>query len=704
MQGQYATWMARGLMVLMMVAAGAANAGETLRLKRASFDPLKLSGAPAWVRQDAKVNRSSRYQIVQFAHTITATDRQALAIAGAEIITYLPDDAYLVRMARDGAKTLRQISGVRAVMAFLPSFKISPDIVLSQMNASEVGEYVVRLAKADERAAVESQIAAEQVVASEDNIIIARLTGAQVDALSRVDGVEWIQPNYPVEPLHMKLQDEPLTGAKDGDYSELTGYESGTKVMKFDAAWARGYYGTGQMVSVADTGLDTGNLANLHSDLKGRVPKGLIFGLFAKGWEDPMGHGTHVAGSVAGNGTISGGAIRGGAYAAQVLPEGMWSPVLNNLSVPTKLSDLFSKAYAEGARIHTNSWGNPNALGVYDNMANQVDDYMFKNQDFLVLFAAGNSGEDRNKDGRIDPGSVSSPGTAKNALTVGASKNLVKVGGLQTVIGKLKSAAGKWDTEPIASSELSENPNGLAMFSSRGPTTDGRIKPDIVAPGTNILSTRTHQQGAELLWGEYNAEYLWSGGTSMATPLTAGAAAVTREYLMKGKGQSSPSAALVKAVLMHTAYDMFPGQFGERSQGQELMTRRPNADEGYGRVDMDKATNLEGTQLVDERTGVETGQEMRYQVQVKQAGEMSITLVYTDAPAAAGAAKALVNDLDVAVYADKARLAAPEDHTNNNEQIDLKVAAGDYEIVVKGTNVPQGLNGKQPYAMVVTIK
>ncbi|RYZ76916.1 MAG: serine protease, partial [Proteobacteria bacterium] len=340
----------------------------------------------------------------------------------------------------------------------------------------------------------------------------------------------------------------------------------------------------------------------LSPDFNGAVVKGQIFGLFSKSWDDPMGHGTHVAGSVLGRGTVSGGKLHGGAYDAQFIPQGMWSPMLKNLTVPTKVTDLFEKSYAEGARIHTNSWGSPRNLGAYDAMASSVDEFMFNNPDMLILFAAGNSGVDMNKDGRIDAGSVCSPGTAKNTLTVGASENVTTTGGIQVPINKLRSAKDSWAAEPIFSSMLSDNANGMAMFSSRGPTLDGRFKPEIVAPGTNILSARSHVAGASELWGAYNADYVYSGGTSMATPLAAGGAAVTRQILQDKMKIANPSAVLLKATLMHTAFDMYPGQYGEVGQaaGQELLTRRPNIDEGYGRMDLARVVSLEGaTHFVD---------------------------------------------------------------------------------------------------------
>jgi hypothetical protein len=421
-----------------------------------------------------------------------------------------------------------------------------------------------------------------------------------------------------------------------------------------------------------------------------------------------MGHGTHVAGSVLGRGTASKGLLKGGAYEAKMVAEGMWSPMMKNLSVPSKLSDLFAKAFADGARIHTNSWGGARTAGAYDNFAVQVDEWLYANPDMLVLFAAGNSGADKNKDGRIDANSMASPGTAKNVMTVGASENVVTTGGIQVPISKLRAAKDEWPADPIYSDYISNNQNGLAMFSSRGPTLDGRVKPDIVAPGTNILSVKSQVKDASDLWGAYNKDYAWSGGTSMATPLAAGAAAVARQVLVEKIGIQNPSGALMKATMIHTAVDMFPGQFGEvgAARGQEILNRRPNSDEGYGRVDVSNIVNLgTQTQFIDNRQGVAQGSEVSYEFTLSRPGSLYANLVWTDAPGSSNAAQALVNDLDLVLVIANGQTLSMNDHINNLEMIEKSgLPAGTYKLTVKGFKVPQGKNGTQAYALVFTPK
>lgn len=697
-----------------LITAGAAHAGDVLRMKSGDVDVRVLAS-----RMDVANTDGVHVYVVQYQNHITREDRQNLTTLGAQILRYLPDDALAVRANGKIARTIEgSSSSIRAVALFQDSWKLSQDIPPASVFSADARMTVhVRLfplkSAQDEKAAAGRLSSVGEVKTASGRSLVIQATRAQIAQIAHDDAVEWIQPNPKFQTFEMKLQDDPTVGSDDappanGDYTDLSGYESGTKVMGFDQAWARGFTGKGQIASMADTGLDSGDNSTIHPDFTGRIANGLIFGFFSKSWGDPMGHGTHVAGSIMGSGAQSKGALKGGAHDATFVAESMWSPMLGGLAVPPKLSDLFGQAYDAGARVHSNSWGKGDGFGAYDSFAQQVDEFTASHPDMLIVFAAGNSGVDDNKDGRIDDNSICSPGTAKNVLTVGASKNLVTKGGIQKMMKDLRDGAIHWGVEPIASSHLSENADGMAAFSSRGPTTDGRIKPEIVAPGTNILSTRSHDPQAEPLWGAYNADYVWSGGTSMATPLTAGAATVVRQYLVEKRGFATPSAALLKATLIHSAHDMYPGEFGEvgKDKGQELLVRRPNTDEGYGRVDVARATDLGNAVMVDERAGVGSGEQLAYPVKVSAKGHLIATLVWTDAAAADGAAKSLVNDLDlVLVSLADGRETSLNDHTNNSEMIEQDVVPGSYEVRVKGTNVPQGpAAGKQPFAVVVTVQ
>ncbi|QDK45904.1 serine protease [Bdellovibrio sp. ZAP7] len=690
---------------LAVTTASPAYAGSLLRFNSGTVNPGLQAQALTFSDKVA-----SDY-IVQFSNKITAKDRSALQ-ARFEVFGYLPDDALVVRGTLSDLNSFRQSHpGVYAIVKYQAQYKISNDIApVSVFNKDQSQSLLIQLFKASDAKAVVASLkkmnASLQVVNGKS--IVALVARGQIYNIANLTGVEHVQNTPEITtmdfPLDQKM-DPIVKGA--GDYSDIKGDETGTKTMKFDSVWSLGLTGRGQIAAMADTGLDSGNINQIASDFSGAVKSGYAFGLWAKTWEDPMGHGTHVAGSILSRGTASGGRLKGGAYDAQFVAEGMWSPMLNGLSVPSKLADLFEKANADGARVHSNSWGAVKNFGAYDSMAVQVDEWMNNNQDMLVIFAAGNSGVDMNKDGRIDGGSIGTPGTAKNVLTVGASKNKTSTGGIQVPVSKLRAAAEAWSAEPIFSSMLSDRDDGIAMFSSRGPTLDGRVKPEIVAPGTNILSNRSHIKNASPLWGAYNDDYAWSGGTSMATPLTAGAVTVTRQMLVEKWGVQNPSAAVLKAMIMHSADDLYPGQFGEvgASRGQELLTRRPNSDEGYGRVNMDNMVKMMSNTIVaDDRDGVATNQSETYEFNLNAPGKLYANLVWTDAPGSANASKALVNDLDLILTGPNGTVSM-NDHVNNAEMIETSLPAGSYKLTVKGNNVPAGKNGgRQPYALVFSVQ
>jgi len=279
-----------------------------------------------------------------------------------------------------------------------------------------------------------------------------------------------------------------------------------------------GLSGRGELIAVCDTGLDTGVKKPIHQDFSGRVAWIKSYPITADlapfinnpGSDDgpadlDSGHGTHVAGSVLGDGTVSkdvSGAptIRGLAYKARLFfqaveQEMKWKPQYPGNSryilagIPNDLTVLFGDAYQKKARIHSNSWGGGDP-GAYDEQCEQLDRFVWDHKDFCVVVAAGNDGTDQDGDGKINPMSVTSPGTAKNCITVGACENRRPQFNGETY--------GAWwprdyPVPPFRDDPMANNPQQVVAFSSRGPTQDGRVKPDVIAPGTFILSTRSTQ-------------------------------------------------------------------------------------------------------------------------------------------------------------------------------------------------------------------
>jgi hypothetical protein len=271
-------------------------------------------------------------------------------------------------------------------------------------------------------------------------------------------------------------------------------------------------------------------------------------------------------------------------------------------------------------------------------------------------------------------------------MTVGASEN-DRPSGAGYDVNWGDAWSRDYSVQPISNDHISDNPDGMAAFSSRGPTADGRFKPDVTAPGTNILSTRSSQISGSG-WGPYDDYYMYFGGTSMSTPLTAGATALVREHLIRS-GQSNPSAALVKAALLNGAEDISPGQYGTGATQEIPDSPVPNNTAGWGRVNIANAVNASGNRNAiyhDEKNSLETGQSKQYQVSVTgSSSPLKINLVWTDYPGTPAAQGGLVNDLDLKVTTPSSTdLYA--DHASNKSSLTVYSYDNDYLYYVSSEN------------------
>ena len=195
--------------------------------------------------------------------------------------------------------------------------------------------------------------------------------------------------------------------------------------------------------------------------------------------------------------------------------------------------------------------------------------------------------------------------TAKNILSVGSSENYrvglslydIPYSNLcQAGCPNLPASGERYGTDPIRMDTPSDNPEGMSAFSNRGPTNDGRIKPDIVAPGGWILSAKSGLASSAPLQDDPGGYYTHKRGTSMATPIMAGSAALVIEHLNKigayncelasnPSSNQCPESALIKAILASGAHDL-EGQYatGGDSDGNGAEEKVPNSHEGWGRV------------------------------------------------------------------------------------------------------------------------
>ncbi|OGQ36100.1 MAG: hypothetical protein A3F16_06980, partial [Deltaproteobacteria bacterium RIFCSPHIGHO2_12_FULL_43_9] len=452
--------------------------------------------------------KNIKYFIVQFKPLIGDGEVRLLEAAGLEVAQYIPDKAFIVRGNIEKVNGLSALSGVKWIGRYEPVLRGEAGIFnYSLLNQDEKIRVTVSFFNTADLEAAKNRVIslANTLLFDGRSSIVVEVERNKISKIASIEGVEWVEKFYPMQSTKIDLG--PQVAA---DESELTGLESGVAFLGLNSLYELGFYGATEVVGIADTGLDNGvNDETMHPDVRGRLIKATILGLWSDTWADSNGHGTHVTGSVLGNGAASNGLIKGGAPEAMLVFQSLLTG-FGGLYVPPDLADLFGQPAKDGARIHSNSWGNPSSLGEYTAHSQSLDQFVFNNPEFLPVFAAGNEGVDGNCDGVIDDNSVIAPGTAKNALTVGASEGVVSSGGVQKRWGETKLAS-RFCGEPIKSDHLSDNPAGIAAFSSRGPTSDGRIKPDVVAPGTNVLSLKSQHPESGDLWGLYNSQYTFSG-------------------------------------------------------------------------------------------------------------------------------------------------------------------------------------------------
>ena len=422
-----------------------------------------------------------------------------------------------------------------------------------------------------------------------------------------------------------------------------------------------GLTGRGQVVAVADSGIDKGSTGDIHPDLAGdagQIPRVIML----KSWagrslaDDPVGHGTHMVGTIAGSGSSSGGKFKGLAPEARIYFQGILDQS-GQVAPPSDLDQLFLPAYQAGARIHVDAWGSGSNL--YSGSAMKADAFMRRYPGFLAIFGAGNGGAK----------SLTSEANSKNALVVGSSV----------------SPRPALDFSPGGTLDTAD-------FSSRGPAGDGRIKPDLLAPGTSIISTRS-----SLVKGNLPGfpMYTRMQGSSMASAVAAGSTALLREYMQRYMSIPEPRSSSLKAALINGARTPEDG---------------PSQD-GFGVLDLAGtvlALKDQTMVLAEETQGLTRGGTKKYSHRVEDAtSPLKVTLAWTDPAGEPSSPRALVNNLDLTVTAPDGRkypgngfLEATPDAVNNVEQVYINnPQPGEYTIEVTATSVGGPAAGGTTYAV-----
>eukprot|EP00475_Leptophrys_vorax_P009652 TRINITY_DN1638_c0_g1_i1.p1 TRINITY_DN1638_c0_g1~~TRINITY_DN1638_c0_g1_i1.p1 ORF type:complete len:840 (+),score=182.44 TRINITY_DN1638_c0_g1_i1:279-2522(+) len=427
--------------------------------------------------------------------------------------------------------------------------------------------------------------------------------------------------------------------------------------------FSAGLKGDDQIVSIADTGLDQYSCF-FYDSTNGITPtsdysdpqtytqyrKVIQYINFADSTDYEGGHGTHVSGTIVGNtNNNSASAYNGLAPNAKIAFFDIAQGSSESLSIPSDLKNiLLPPGYKAGARVHSASWGGTS--NSYTSLDEDFDGFMYENPDFLIVVAAGNCGESDSSCTTSGFYSVGTPAIAKNVISVGASMN------------------------------YPYNINYLAYFSSRGPTLDGRIKPDLVGPGFSVTSASASGTTSQTC----NLEVL--AGTSMATPTISSSALLVREYFMKGYYPSgaanpndsyTPSAALVKAVLINGAVGL-TGVLNSDGTVTKFGSP-PDYYQGFGRVNLDNSLPFKDSSMIAlDYKSVSQGDVFQFNVTVLSSSKSLVfTLVWTDPASTSSASSNLVNDLDLLITSVNSSVVyypnglSKEDRVNNVEKISI---------------------------------
>ncbi len=708
--------------------------GRWIRLQSISIDTR--IGEPAIAPElTASMTQAQALYLIHFIGPSKPAWLSELQSKGVRVLQSVPTYAFLVSMdgpALDAVRSLRYVDWVRP---YHPAYKLQSEfgaatgIVTVQVLTVDAADTDDVVALLSSRGVPEVRWGSpERGILSafrigEMGVVRARIDASLLPAIARLPRVMYVEPWREMQILDYNAQALLQTGLPPTDASSRR-------------LWANGINGSGEVIAMGDTGIDfdsdffrqsatviqkgqpgdnTGTIGPLSiyntTDMTRRklvryIPMSTYRGIDPWLGGDPeahkdslnaggcpSGHGTSTSGNAGGSdATISTSNQDGMALDAKMIIEDIGSlgvtmgcPGGNGdilTYIPDNYDDLFGPAYANGSKIHSNSWGGTD--NGYDIQAMMVDRFVWNHPDMAIFFAAGNGGA-----GLF---TVASPGTSKSTITIGG--------------------ANAYPGE-----------NAVAGTSSRGPTADGRLKPDTMTffTGTTSSSSGNPTDNTN------PAATTFFAGTSHSTPLGAGMAALVRQYFDQGyyptgvpvPGNAlNPSAALVKAILAAGSRKMTGAGANPASEN-----RYPNDAQGWGRLTLDDALYVnpatEGPRklwVVDQPSGLITGQATDYKIRVNtNAAPLRIVLAYSDYPAFPNANPALVNNLNLQVTAPNGSVYKGNVFTvfslgeslPNSGSFDTRnpiegvivnsPGTGEWTLRVEGANVP---SGPQAFALV----
>ena len=646
--------------------------------------------------------------LIQFAGPVQDGWLETLRGTGAEIVSYMPSNAYVVRADRNAAwalpALLKQERFVQYLGDYEPAYRLSPQLRalgrLSEARPVDLTVQVIQGVNAQETIDTLRSLASEYTgsydVLNYHNVELT-VTSDRLAEIARLDSVFAIEERHQKRRLD-EAQGQIVAGNLTGSLPTGPGY------LSFLAG--KGF--TSQFTSFVVEVVDDCNSLTGHPDLPSTR---IAFQNNPTGQTGSQGgHGFLNANIIGGFNNGTGSAVEdtsGFNYGLGIAPfatMGVTAIFGSGSASPTSWE---STAYGQNARISSNSWGFQTPTGApvasydtnaqaYDGIVRDAQTGTAGLQQMTIVFAAGNDGSSSN--------TVSSPGTAKNIISVGAGENVRQTG---------TDGCGVTNTG-------ANSANDVIGFSSRGPVNsaggDGRVKPDIMAPGTHIEAgvPQSNYNGSSVCNQFFPAGqtlYGWSSGTSHSCPAVAGGAAlVYQDFLNKGLG--TPSPAMIKAVLMNSAAYM---------TGTGANDTLPSNNQGMGRMDLGRAFDSTARIRADQTQAFgATGETQTFTGTVSTTSQpFRVTLAWTDAPGPTTGAPWVNNlDLEVTVGGNTYKgnvfsgansvTGGTADGKNNVESVFIPAGvSGSFTVTVRATNIAgDGVPGNadttdQDFALVI---
>jgi subtilisin-like proprotein convertase family protein len=473
---------------------------SAISLENAVLDTRKSTSLP--IPDALRSQGDPGTYIVQSHGLLDEAFRARLKAAGATIEGYVPNNAYLVRGSAD---VVAQLGGSAQVIPFEPYYKLKPYLLRFAVEERPLPDNttlnVLVFPDAREATITELNKLGAQVLEEDRSpfgpvlrVQPQPMSLAAVAGLSGVHEIEVARSRVPANDLSRLAVGVSTNSVTTNNYLDLDG--------------------SGTIVAMADTGVDVN-----HPDLQGRV-----FRDFPGDGIDPNGHGTFVAGIIAGSGLESTHAINA---SGSILPpvDGQFrgkAPNSTLLSMNFARQDYYlqERAARTNALISNNSWtyGASDydlAAAGYDAAVRDSIPERTGSQGLVYVFPSGNGGSVNQWDSGVNdggdggvPDTIQSPGTAKNVITVGAVEQARFITNLTWMCQTISGSTVCTTNMPWFGS--TDSTNQVAGFSGRGNVgigvegVFGRFKPDVVAPGTFVVSTRSGQWDEQAYYNPTN--------------------------------------------------------------------------------------------------------------------------------------------------------------------------------------------------------